>query len=201
MNRKIIAGIGVSALLLLSTACGGATKKDDQAVAGAEKPAEPAGDTSSTSTSTTAGPSTTTSTAAGDTTTTAAGTGGPSGTDADFAAQANALCGTFNDQVSAVPQPTETTPAALGAYLDQAMALLDQQIAELKTLSPPASVSAPWAKVLQTIDDERTQIHAIIPRLMAGDATAVTDMQSISSDDINAQFDALGMITCGSGSN
>ncbi|MGZ4786096.1 MAG: hypothetical protein ACXV5S_10510, partial [Acidimicrobiales bacterium] len=64
-----------------------------------------------------------------------------------------------------------------------------------------ASVSAPWAKVLQTIDDERTQIHAIIPRLMAGDATAVTDMQSISSDDINAQFDALGMITCGSGSN
>ncbi len=120
--------------------------------------------------------------------------------DADFAAQGNALCAKFNDQVAAVPQPTATTPAALGAYLDQALTLLDQQIAELKALTPPASASQAWTKVVPTIEAEQAQIKALVPRLKAGDTAAISEMQSISSDDINSQFDALGMTTCGSGS-
>ncbi len=153
---------------------------------------------STTSTSAASGSSTTT--AAPSTTASTVGAGASGATAAEFAAQANALCAKFDGQIAAVAQPTETTPAALGAYLDQALTLLDQQIAELKALSPPASVSTAWAKILQTIDAEQVQIEALIPRLKSGDATAITAMQAISSDDINAQFDALGMTTCGSGS-
>ena len=199
MKRTTVAVI-LCALLAVAGACG-SSKKDTTATgdaASAEKPSETTVSTASTDTT----KASTTTTKAASTSTTASSSGAPaSGSyDADFAAQANALCSKFNDQIAAVPQPTATTPAALGAYLDQALALLDQQIGELKVLTPPASASQAWAKVLQTIDAEQTQIKALIPRLKAGDTTAITEMQGISSDDINSQFDALGMTTCGSGS-
>ena len=197
MKRTTVAII-LCALLGVAGACG-SSKKDTTATEGAAASAEkPSETTVSTAPSGSTGSSTTSTTAASTTTTAAAVAPAGGSTDEAFAAQGNALCKKFNDQVAAVPQPTATTPAALGAYLDQAVALLDQQIAELRALTPPASASAAWAKVLQTIDAERAQIQAVIPRLKAGDATAINEMQAISSDDINSQFDALGMTTCGS---
>ena len=198
MKRTTVAVI-LCALLTVAGACG-SSKKDTTATgdaASAEKPSETTVSTASTDTTKA---STTTTKAASTSTTASSGAPASGSYDADFAAQANALCSKFNDQIAAVPQPTATTPAALGAYLDQALALLDQQIGELKVLTPPASATQAWAKVLQTIDAEQTQIKALIPRLKAGDTTAITEMQGISSDDINSQFDALGMTTCGSGS-
>ena len=50
------------------------------------------------------------------------------------------------------------------------------------------------------IDAQQVQIKALVARLKAGDTTALSQMQALSSDDINSQFDALGMTTCGSGS-
>jgi hypothetical protein len=197
MKRTTVAVI-LCALLAVAGACG-SSKKDTTATEGAASAEKPSETTVSTATPTTPEPTTTT-TAPTTSTTTASATPVAGSSEADFAAQANALCSKFNDQVAAVPQPTETTPAALGAYLDQALSLLDQQITELKALTPPASVSPAWSKVLQTIEAEQAQIKALVPKLKAGDTAAISQMQSISSDDINSQFDALGMTTCGSGS-
>jgi len=198
MKRTTMAVI-LCALLAVAGACG-SSKKDTTATEGAAASAEkPSETTEPTTTSTTVAPTATT-TAPTTSTTAASGTPAAGSDGADFANQANALCARFNDQVAAVPQPTVTTPAALGAYLDTALSLLDQQIAELKALTPPASISPAWTKVLQTIEAEQAQIKALVPKLKAGDTAAISQMQSISSDDINSQFDALGMTTCGSGS-
>ena len=197
MTRRTIVAVGVSALLCLSTACGGSAKKE--VVASAEKASEPAETTVSTA-PTTSQTSTrsSTSTTADSSPVTGAPAPTPSGSDAAFVAKANALCQKFNDQSSAVEQPTATTPAALGAYLDSLLTLFHQQVGELKTLTPPSAMADRWASILVLVDAEEAKIVALVPRLKAGDQSALAELQSTSSDGINAQFDALGMTTCGS---
>jgi hypothetical protein len=198
MNRKMIVAVGLSALLCLS-ACGSTKKEADQVSASAEKAAEPASDTSApASTDTTAAP--TTSTTA--TPTTAAPSTGPAdATDAAFIAQGNALCAKFNDQADSVAQPTDTTPEAIGAYLDGLLTLYRQQVGQMKALTPSPTLAGQWAGILTTLDAEGAKIESAVTRLKAGDTSAMNDLSPSSTDDINAQFDAIGMTTCGSASD
>ncbi len=197
--KRTMTAVGMAALLLLGTACStsNAHSVDSGASASAEKPAELPADTSSTTAS--EDPSSTTSpTSAASSSTTTPSTVTMS-SEAEFISKINSMCIRFNDEGSALAQPTSTAPEAIGAYFDQALALFSQQVDQMKTLTPPPSLAAPWAKIIQAVDAQVARIQQYIPRLRAGDTTALQEMQNLSDDDVNAQFDAIGASDCGSG--
>src|SRR5690349_12307523 len=180
--KRTMTAVGLAALLLLGTACSpsSAHRADadaDAAAASAEKPAELPADASSTIPSADPASSTSSTASAASSTTTPSTLAMSS--EAEFISEINRMCVRFNHEGSALAQPTTTTPQALGAYLDQALVLFSQQVDQMKALTPPPSLAAPWAKIIEAIDAQVAQIKRFIPRLKAGDTTALQDMQNL----------------------
>ena len=173
MGRSALATIGLVALLSVTAACGGSSTTS------APSPASSTGAAASPSTPETA-----------DTTT--------------FQAHAEAICQRYWDittATSAGPNHQDNSPQGLGAALAEGTDRFDQAVSELRAVPPPADQVAPWATALAGVDTTSAWYRTRIPRLQAGDQSAVDEVYATIGHPVVpglvGQFEALGLPTCG----
>jgi hypothetical protein len=160
--------------------------------------------TTAASTSTTSAPG---STAGSTTTPTTAATGTSGTTLAAFDAAANAVCKKYSNLEAKVPSPDiggSTTPTAAqmqqaAAALSQVVALAQQETVDLRAVPRPAAESAKILAAIKANLDPVPAVTTAIAELKAGNfAAAESTLDKVDSTNIDKQFDALGLKTCGS---
>jgi hypothetical protein len=128
------------------------------------------------------------------------GCGGGSGkplTKAEYASKADAICGKYNEQITAFANPKNMSDLAKVA--DKTLSILDQAIGDLSKLEPPASekaLSDQWLAQVKNLKDDLQEIR---------DKAKSNDMQGVQAvvpkaTDHNAKSNALasqlGMSVC-----
>jgi hypothetical protein len=124
----------------------------------------------------------------------------PSPEQAAFIEQADAICQTAEDEISALGEPQ--SEAQLPEFISKAVEIQGEQIENLKGLQPPAGDEAFWQEVLGLLDD----VHAVSIELREGAEAGQgeAELQAVidRGDAINAQLDAkadeYGFQVCGS---
>jgi hypothetical protein len=124
----------------------------------------------------------------------------PSPEQAAFIEQADAICQTAEDEISALGEPQ--SEAQLPEFISKAVDIQGEQIDNLKGLQAPAGDEAFWQEVLGLLDD----VHAVSIELREGAEAGQgeAELQEVidRGDAINAQLDAkadeYGFQVCGS---
>jgi hypothetical protein len=81
----------------------------------------------------------------------AAGCGGGGSDKEDFQKQANSICKRYTEQLAALPAPS--SPAAISEYVDKAIPLLEQGVAELRALKPPEELAGDYGRMLDETEN------------------------------------------------
>lgn len=136
-----------------------------------------------------------------------AGCGGDDGSDAlsadEFRTQADAICQTSKDTISALEEPTSASSSEeVAAFLAAGLEATDAEIADLRELAGPADLQSTLDEALDLLDQRQDRIRTIADRLQAGeDVQTVYDDVSDEVDSLNDQADAkareLGLTVCG----
>jgi hypothetical protein len=137
----------------------------------------------------------------------AAGCGGDDGSDAlsadEFRTQADAICQTSKDAISALDEPTSaSTGEEVSAFLAAGLEATDAEIADLRELTGPSDLQGTLDEALDLLDQRQDRIRAIADRIQAGEAVqTVYEDASDEVDSLNDQADAkareLGLTVCG----
>jgi hypothetical protein len=119
---------------------------------------------------------------------------------AAFIQQADAICQTAEDEISALGEPQ--SEAQLPEFISRAVDIQGEQIDNLRELQPPAGDEAFWDEVLGLLDDVHDVSIELRDGAQAGQGEAELQAVIDRGDAINAQLDAkadeYGFQVCGS---
>lgn len=119
-----------------------------------------------------------------------------------FRARADAICSSYNARNEALPTPT--SPDTVGPYFAQAMPLAQQQLAELRALTPPTELKPTYDATLTVLQQTITELGDAQSRIADGEdpATVLTDIAD-RVNGLKAEADRrateLGLTVCGAG--
>jgi hypothetical protein len=85
----------------------------------------------------------------------------------EFRQQANGICQKYDEKIQAIGNPS--SPEEVGDFVDEVVPLLQQGIAELRTLRPPAEAEADYDRMLDETE------KAIPAAQQLGEAAANND--------------------------
>ena len=128
------------------------------------------------------------------------GCGGASGkplTKEEYASQADAVCGKYNEQIKSLANPKNLSDLAKVA--DKTLPLLDQAIGDLNKLRPPASEKALADQWLAQVRGLKSDLQEIRDKAKTGDLQAVQAVVPRATDHnskSNALAGQLGMSVC-----
>jgi hypothetical protein len=106
----------------------------------------------------------------------AAGCGGGGGgglSQEEFQQQANAICEKYDKKIQALGSPQ--SPADIPAYVQKGIPLLQQGIAELRALNPPADVEDDYNRMLNETAKAIPAAEKLADAAEKSDAAAVQD--------------------------
>jgi hypothetical protein len=128
------------------------------------------------------------------------GCGGGSGkalTKAEYASKADAICGKYNQQITAFANPKNLSDLAKVA--DNTLSILDQAIGDLTKLQPPASEKALSDQWLAQVRNLKDDLQEIRDQAKADNMEGVRDVVPKATDHnskANALASQLGMSVC-----
>jgi hypothetical protein len=128
------------------------------------------------------------------------GCGGASGkplTKEEYASKADAVCGKYNEQIKSFANPKNLSDLAKVA--DKTLPILDQAIADLTKLKPPASEKALADQWLTQVRGLKSDLQEIRDKAKTGDLQAVQAVVPRATDHnskSNALAGQLGMSVC-----
>jgi hypothetical protein len=99
----------------------------------------------------------------------AAGCGG--GGNGDFKAQAKAICKRYNAKITALGTPS--SPADIPQYVEKAVPLIQQGVAELRALEPPQELAADYNRMLDETEKAIPAARALGQAAAKSDAAGV----------------------------
>ena len=126
-------------------------------------------------------------------------------TQAEYVAEANAICQRIDDVTSTLSDNVDTeTPQQAEAGLEKAIAAAQKGVAELKGLVPPAALAAAHATLVQTSGDAIDLGSKLIRAGLAGnldDPALAADLQEATSLEAkqSAAAKELGLSDCFTG--
>jgi hypothetical protein len=127
--------------------------------------------------------------------------GSHAATKQDVIARGNAICAGALRDIRALPAPAggATSPSALSAYLQQAIPLIDKEIAGIRALPRPARDRSLLVRYEAALTAGEHGYRALSAAARAGDATAVADalatLRANSAETLAAQY---GLTQCAS---
>ena len=131
----------------------------------------------------------------------AAGCGGDGGgarlSKEDFQTQANAICAKYQKQLNQVTPPTGLD--GIPDFIDQALAILDKEIAEISALNPPEELQSQFDAMLAASDDTKQAANDLSDAAKSGDKAAVQkalDEGNAASKQADQLAGALGLDSC-----
>ena len=128
------------------------------------------------------------------------GCGGGSGkplSKAEYASKADAICGKYNEQITAFANPKNLSDLAKVA--DKTLSILDQAIGDLSKLDPPASEKALSDQWLAQVRNLKDDLQEIRDQAKADNMKGVLAVVPKATDDnakSNALASQLGMSVC-----
>lgn len=111
-------------------------------------------------------------------------------TKADFITKGNAICQRMNDQVNALPDPG-SDPKAVADTLEEVNAIVNDTLANLRTLAIPAADEVVVQGIYSQIGLALHDATQLLTALRAGDAQAATRLQALVQADEKAANDSL----------
>jgi hypothetical protein len=134
----------------------------------------------------------------------ASGCGGDNGgggelSQEEFRQQANSICEKYNDKIQAIDSPS--SPEDIGSYVDEVVPLMQQGIAELRALHPPAEAQDDYDRMLDETEKGIPAAQQLGEAASNNDAAAVQralkagQAADATSDEIAKE---LGLTGCAS---
>jgi hypothetical protein len=118
-------------------------------------------------------------------------------TKAEYASKADAICGKYNEQITAFANPKNLSDLAKVA--DKTLSILDQAIGDLSKLVPPASEKALSDQWLAQVRNLKDDLQEIRDKAKAGSIQGVQAVVPKATDHnakSNALASQLGMSVC-----
>jgi hypothetical protein len=125
------------------------------------------------------------------------GGGGERLTRADYAAQADAICGKYNEQTKALANPSNLSD--LADVADKTLPILDNALSDLKKLKPPADEQATADQWLSAVEDLKGDLKEIRDKANDKDlkgVQAVVPKATQHNGKANSLATQLGMRVC-----
>lgn len=125
------------------------------------------------------------------------GGGGTPLTKEEYASRADAICGKYNQQTKSLGNPSNLT--GLAKVADKTLSILDNAIAELKKLKPPASQKAIADQWLTQVENLKSDLAEIRDKAKAKDTPGVQAVLPKAQDHntrSNELASRLGMSVC-----
>jgi hypothetical protein len=116
---------------------------------------------------------------------------------ADFQSQGNTICSKYQKQLNAVQMPSSL--AEIPGLVDQALAIIDKEIAEIKALRPPKELQSSFDAMIAASDDTKQAADDLSAAAKANDQQAVQkalDAGKAASDKADQAAGQLGLTTC-----
>jgi hypothetical protein len=131
----------------------------------------------------------------------AAGCGGGDGgarlSQSEFQSQANAICAKYQKQLDALQEPQSLDE--IPDLVDQALAVIDQEIEEIEALNPPAELQDDFDRMIQQADETKKAAGDLSEAAKANDQAAVQkalDEGNAASDEADRIAGDLGLDSC-----
>ena len=115
----------------------------------------------------------------------------------EFQSQANAICAKYQKQLDALGSPTSLEE--LPDFVDQALGILDKEIAEVSALDPPEELQSDFDKMIAASNRTRAAANDLSSAAKSGDQAAVQkalDEGNAASKDADALAGNLGLSGC-----
>lgn len=125
------------------------------------------------------------------------GGGGERLTRADYAVQADAICGKYNQQTKALANPSNLSD--LADVADRTLPILDNALSDLKKLKPPADEQATADQWLSAVEDLKGDLKEIRDKANDNDmkgVQAVVPKATEHNSKANSLATQLGMTVC-----
>ena len=116
---------------------------------------------------------------------------------AEFQSQANAICAKYQQQIDAIETPTSLEQ--IPDLVDQILAILNKEVAEIRALNPPEELQSGFDQLLAATDRTKAAADDLANAAKAGDQAAVQkaleegNAASKEADDLAAN---LGLDEC-----
>jgi hypothetical protein len=132
----------------------------------------------------------------------AAGCGGGGGSDArlskpEFQSQANGICAKYQKQLDALKTPTNLDE--IPALVDQALAILNKEVAEISALNPPEELQSQFDQMIAESNKTKKAADDLSAAAKASDQAAVQkalDEGNAASDRADKIAGELGLDSC-----
>jgi hypothetical protein len=129
----------------------------------------------------------------------AAGCGGGSDrlSKEEFRSQGNAICDKYQQQLNALPNPTELNQ--IPGLVDQALGILDKEIDEFSDLKPPEDLQDEFDNLLAQTDRTKQAARDLSEAAKENDAAAVQkalDEGKAASNEADRLAGQLGLSSC-----
>ena len=115
----------------------------------------------------------------------------------EFQSQANAICAKYEKQLDALGSPASLEE--LPDFVDQALGILDKEIAEVSALDPPEELQSDFDKMIAASNRTRAAANDLSSAAKSGDQAAVQkalDEGNAASKDADALAGNLGLSEC-----
>jgi hypothetical protein len=115
----------------------------------------------------------------------------------EFESQANAICAKYQKQLNAVGTPSSV--GEIPDFVEQALAILNKEVAEIAALSPPADMQTDFDALIQASNNTKAAANDLSQAAKDGDQAAVQkaldegNAASKKADQIATQ---LGLDSC-----
>jgi hypothetical protein len=122
----------------------------------------------------------------------------PTAPKTDFAKKADAVCGTWQSKIDAVPPPGD--PSELAPTMQQTIPFTEKEVAELRKLEPPPNRTATAANFIDALDRTVAALKQYVRAAAADDGDAAqqalldADEQTDNARRLAAE---LGLTVCG----
>jgi hypothetical protein len=115
----------------------------------------------------------------------------------EFPSQANAICAKYQKQLKALGSPTSLEE--IPDLVDQALAILNQEVDEISALNPPEELQGDFDKMLAASDRTKAAADDLSTAAKSGDQAAVQkalDEGSAASKEADDLAGNLGLDEC-----
>ncbi|MEO8289648.1 MAG: hypothetical protein ABI649_01470 [Gaiellaceae bacterium] len=130
----------------------------------------------------------------------ASGCGGDGGgrlSQSEFQSRANAICAKYQKQLDALQEPQSLDE--IPDLVDQALAIIDQEIEEIAALNPPAELQSDFDLMIEQAEKTKKAADDLSEGAKANDQAAVQkalDEGNTASDDADRIAGELGLDSC-----
>ena len=115
----------------------------------------------------------------------------------EFQSQANAICAKYQQQLNALRSPTSLEE--IPDLVEQALAILNKEVDEIRALSPPEELQSDFDKLLAASDRTKTAAADLSSAAKSGDQAAVQkalDEGNAASKEADDLAGNLGLNEC-----